>query len=183
MPNPINIFRKGDARRLQVAEKAKNPKKNLSYENALASVDTLGESKGGRRKLRGLRRTGQLVDVKDARKKDRENRKKRKNMRANPKKVLESFRKTNEDRLDKVKKSYPNFSMGGPQEVDLPEATADTSNLYTGAFSNIKAKRYSKKNPGAKGISYKPSGGFRKRRKTTTYQDGQKADIVKRLGI
>ena len=88
-----------------------------------------------------------------------------------------------QDRLNKVKKSYPNFSMGGPQEVNLPEATADTSNLYTGAFSNIKARRYSKKNPGAKGISYKPSGGFRKRRKTTTYQDGQKADIVKRLGI
>ena len=37
----------------------------------------MGESKSGRRKLRGLRRTGQLVDVKDARKEDRANRKKK----------------------------------------------------------------------------------------------------------
>ena len=31
--------------------------------------------------------------------------------------------------------------------------------------------------------SYKPSGSFRKRRKTTTFQDGEKGDIVRRLGI
>ena len=64
MPNPFNIFRKGDARRLQAAEKERT-KKNLSYENALAAVDTYGESKEGRRKLRGLRASGQLQDIGD----------------------------------------------------------------------------------------------------------------------
>jgi len=79
---------------------------------------------------------------------------------------------------------YKGGTPGGPdQEVDLDEVDADTSNLFTGAFSNIKARRYSKKNPGATGVSYKPSGGFRKRRKTTTFQDGEKGDIVRRLGI
>jgi len=62
MPNPFNIFRKDDALRLQAAEKERT-KKNVSYENALATVDTLGETKGGRRKLRGLRASGQLQDI------------------------------------------------------------------------------------------------------------------------
>ena len=72
MSNPFNIFRKKDARALQTAQKELNPTQEpISYKNALAAVDTLGESKAGRRQLRGLRRTGQLVDVKEARKEDR----------------------------------------------------------------------------------------------------------------
>ena len=84
---------------------------------------------------------------------------------------------------------YEGGTPGGPdkkepkQEVNLDEVNADTSNLYTRAFSNIKARRHSKKNPGTTAISYKPSGSFRKRRKTTTFQDGEKGDIVRRLGI
>ena len=84
---------------------------------------------------------------------------------------------------------YEGGTPGGPdkkepkQEVNLDEVNADTSNLYTGAFSNIKARRHSKKNPGTTAISYKPSGSFRKRRKTTTFQDGEKGGIVRRLGI
>lgn len=73
-----NRKRKKDASLLQVANKNLNPKKpDMTFKNALQAVDTLGESKSGRRKLRGLRRTGQLVDVKDARKEDRANRKKK----------------------------------------------------------------------------------------------------------
>jgi len=82
---------------------------------------------------------------------------------------------------DPKKKKTAKLKQG--QITDLDEVDADTSNLFTGAFSNIKARRYSKKNPGATGVSYKPSGGFRKRRKTTTFQDGEKGDIVRRLGI
>jgi len=64
MPNPFNIFRRGDALRLLAAEKAKNPKLEVddtSVENALAAVDRYGESRSGRRKLRGLRASGQLA--------------------------------------------------------------------------------------------------------------------------
>ena len=69
MSNPFNIFRKKDARALQTAQKELNPTKEpMSYKNALATVDTLGESKSGRRKLRGLRASGQLQDIGDWRK-------------------------------------------------------------------------------------------------------------------
>jgi hypothetical protein len=159
MPNPINIFRKGDARRLQVAEKAKNPKKNLSYKNALSSVDTLGESKGGRRKLRGLRRTGQLVDIKDARKEDRANRKKKRMQKrygemkfggsnqADAKNVLKYFGDIDKARKGVYMDTYNDyFRKGGCKEVFKSSGPRTTYNPLDGGNGlNIRGKGKVKK--------------------------------------
>jgi hypothetical protein len=58
-----------DARLLQTSQKTLNPKSTpLSFEQARENVDLYRESKSGRRKLRGLRASGQLQDIGDWRK-------------------------------------------------------------------------------------------------------------------
>ncbi len=58
-----------DARLLQTSQKTLNPKsKPLSFEQAKENVGLYRESKSGRRKLRGLRASGQLQDIGDWRK-------------------------------------------------------------------------------------------------------------------
>ena len=59
-----------DARLLMDSQRALQPNKDtMSFNQAKDTVGLLGESKSGRRKLRGLRASGQLQDIGDFRKK------------------------------------------------------------------------------------------------------------------
>ena len=64
-----NRMNNKDARLLQASQKTLYPKSTpLSFEQARENVDLYRESKSGRRKLRGLRASGQLQDIGDWRK-------------------------------------------------------------------------------------------------------------------
>ena len=108
MPNPFNFFRRSDALKLLAAEKEKNPKDDTSYEAALASVDTYGESRSGRRKLRGLRASGQLQDIGDWRE---QNKATKKATRIKKKAVREKEREAN--KMKRMQRRFGEMKMGG----------------------------------------------------------------------
>ena len=63
---------------------------------------------------------------------------------------------------------YEGGPTGGPQDVDLPEQQADTSNIFQkGLFRKARARNYAKNNPGT-ASSVRNYG---KRRVVTTYND------------
>ena len=71
-----NRMNNKDARLLQASQKTLYPKSTpLSFEQARENVDLYRESKSGRRKLRGLRASGQLQDIGDWRKSKKDARK------------------------------------------------------------------------------------------------------------
>ena len=65
-----NRMNNKDARLLQTSQKTLNPtsKSSLSFDQAKDNVTLYRESKSGRRKLRGLRASGQIQDIGDWRK-------------------------------------------------------------------------------------------------------------------
>lgn len=63
---------------------------------------------------------------------------------------------------------YKGGPTGGPQDIDLPEQQADTSNIFQkGLFRKARARNYAKNNPGT-ASSVRNYG---KRRVVTTYND------------
>jgi hypothetical protein len=61
-----------DARLLMDSQRALQPNKDtMSFNQAKDTVSLLGESKSGRRQLRGLRASGQLQDIRDWKKKNK----------------------------------------------------------------------------------------------------------------